>query len=230
MRVGDPERQSNGYERVAATFARLREERGVGVAAVLAWARSLPAGTAVLDLGCGSGAPNAVALDRAGFALLGIDASPTLVAMFRKRLPHATVACEAVEDSRFFDRSFDAVLAIGLLFLLPEATQRALVLRIASVLRPGGRFLFTAPAQACAWDDALTGRRSRSLGAAAYTAMLVEAGLEPLGSFVDDGGNHHLDARRPGRPPAGAGDESHGVRSNRPSATTSARPQTRGGP
>lgn len=191
-----PADEANGYEAAALAFAQRREARAVGTTTVLRWARSLRPAAEVLDLGCGSGVPIAMALHREGFAVHGVDASPTLVAMFRERLPHAVVACEAVEHSRFFERRFDGVLAIGLVFLLPEAAQRALIQRIAGVLRPGGRFLFTAPAQACAWDDVLTGRASRSLGAAAYAAVCADAGLETVGSFLDEGDNHYFDLRR----------------------------------
>ena len=192
-----PADESNGYEAAARVFAQRREARAVGVATVLQWARSLRPAGEVLDLGCGSGVPVAAALARAGFTVFGVDASPTLLAMFRKRLPQSVVACEAVEHSRLFDRPFDGVLAIGLVFLLPEATQRALLHRIAGVLRPGGRFLFTAPAQACTWIDVLTGRVSVSLGAAAYAAVFADAGLEPVATCLDEGGNHYFDARRP---------------------------------
>lgn len=188
--------RSNGYEAVAQEFARRREAAAIGVVSVLRWASSLRAGGDVLDLGCGSGMPVAAAMDREGFAVFGVDGAPTLVRMFRERLPRARVVCEAVEDSRFFDRAFDGVLAIGLMFLLSATVQRALIHRVSGVLRPGGRFLFTSPAQECAWDDLLTGRASMSLGATAYAAVSAEAGLEPVTTWQDEGGNHYFDLRR----------------------------------
>jgi 2-polyprenyl-3-methyl-5-hydroxy-6-metoxy-1,4-benzoquinol methylase len=64
----------------------------------------------ILDLGCGSGAPIAVALHDDGFLVHGTEASPTLAAAFRTRLPDAPLACEAIEASRFFDRRFAGVM------------------------------------------------------------------------------------------------------------------------
>lgn len=186
---------SNGYERNAAEYIRRRDGSDIGVETVRAWSRSLPRGGAVLDLGCGSGVPIATMLDREGFVVYGIDASAGMTAAFRRRLPHAEVACEAVEDSRFFDRTFDGVLAIGLMFLLPPDTQRQLIHKVARVLEPGGRFLFTSPWQPCAWNDVLTGRESRSLGDEAYRAMFAEAGLTLVDAFADEGDNHHYDTR-----------------------------------
>jgi cyclopropane fatty-acyl-phospholipid synthase-like methyltransferase len=102
------------------------------------WARSLPGGAPVLDLGCGFGVPVSEALIDEGLAVHGVDVSPTMVAAFRQRLPQARVACERVEESRFFDRTFDGVVAIGLLFLLAPDAQRALIGRVARALIPVG--------------------------------------------------------------------------------------------
>ncbi|MBK8005737.1 MAG: class I SAM-dependent methyltransferase [Gemmatimonadetes bacterium] len=167
----------------------------MGVAEVRAWARSLPPGAAVLDLGSGSGLPLTKLLVDAGLAVHGVDASPTLVEAFRRNLPGVPVACEAVEDSRFFGRRFDAVMAWGLWFLLPAAVQRALPGRVADVLLPGGRLLFTAPAEEGSWTDVLTALESRSLGAAAYRQALAEAGLAMLREYEDEGQNHYYEAR-----------------------------------
>ncbi|MEX2179552.1 MAG: class I SAM-dependent methyltransferase [Gemmatimonadaceae bacterium] len=174
---------------------RRRELSNIGVAAVRLWARGLSPGGAILDLGCGSGVPIATALNNDGFAVYGIDASASLTASFRRRLPHAHVACEAVEDSRFFGRTFDGVIAVGLLFLLPPELQRHLIRKVGAALNPDGRFLFTSPAQVCAWTDVLTGRESHSLGAEEYKAALREAGLMLVGEYQDEGQNHYYDTR-----------------------------------
>ncbi|WP_425606580.1 class I SAM-dependent methyltransferase [Microbulbifer litoralis] len=82
---------------------RHREQSSVGTATVRIWARALPKNGTVLDLGCGSGVPISTVLSEEGLAVYGIDASESLIAAFRRHLPHAQVACEAIEDSRFFD-------------------------------------------------------------------------------------------------------------------------------
>lgn len=195
MRKGADVDPSNGYEAVASEFVRVRNPR-IGVATVRAWARSLPPGASILDLGCGDGVPIGIALMTDGFKLYGVDASLTLTAAFRRRLPHADVVCEAVEDSSFFRRTFDGVIAVGLMFLLSAEPQRSLIHKVAVALNPGGRFLFTAPVQVGTWDDALTGRESVSLGADEYEAALADAGLTLMGEHTDEGGNHYYDARK----------------------------------
>lgn len=194
MSAGDrsSEDPSGGWEAIAHDFVAARS--GIGTDVVLRWSRDLNRGAAILDIGCGTGLPIARALADAGFALWGVDASPTMLAAFRRNLPSADAACEAVQTSRFFDRRFDGAIATGLIFLLDETDQRALFHRVRGALRPGGHFLFSAPPQACTWRDNLTGRISRSLGAQAYNAALAAAQLHPIGSDVDAGENHYIAA------------------------------------
>lgn len=192
----DGEDRSNGYEAVAAEFMENRERANIGVATVRKWARTLSPGATILDLGCGHGVPLLRALMHDGFMVYGVDASPSLTDAFRRRFPDAHVACEPVEESSFFDRTFDGILAVGLIFLLHPEGQRELIRKVARALNPGGRFLFTSPVQACTWTDVLTGLPSQSLGAEKYEAALTDAGLVLVGEHRDEGDNHYYDARR----------------------------------
>jgi SAM-dependent methyltransferase len=191
--------RSNGYERVAREFLAGRgraPSTGIGATTVRNWARRLPAGATVLDLGCGSGLPITKVLVDQGLDVYAIDASPTLVEAFRANHPGIPLACEAVEDTEFFGRTFDGVVAWGLIFLLPAEEQRRLIQRVATVLRSEGRFLFTAcgVAEPVVWDDAMTGLESRSLGFAVYRRELSAAGLALVAEYDDEGENHYFDA------------------------------------
>jgi cyclopropane fatty-acyl-phospholipid synthase-like methyltransferase len=188
---------SNGYESVAAQFMAGRGSAcsaGIGVKEVRNWARSLPPGAAVIDLGCGPGIPITEVLVAESLNVFAVDAAPSFVEAFRRNLPNTPVACEAVQDSRFFDRTFDAVLAWGLIFLLSPEDQRSLIRRSARILAPGGRLLFTSPPEPLAWNDAMTGLESRSLGAAEYRNELSAAGLSISNEYEDEGRNHYFDA------------------------------------
>lgn len=187
---------SQGWESVAERFMAVRS--GIGASLVRAWARDhLPESGSVVDIGCGSGVPIAEALIEQGFGVSGIDASPSLIAAFRRRFPHAPAACEAAQDSAFFHRRFHGAVAVGLLFLLPEDDQRRVIGRVAGALEPGGRFLFSAPRERCEWRDLLTGRPSRSLGEEEYDRLLRASGLRLAGCHVDEGENHYFDAVKP---------------------------------
>lgn len=185
---------SRGWNAAAAEFIAARSHIGVDV--IRRWAKTLPAGGAVLDVGCGSGAPVTATLIEAGLRVWGIDASEALVAEFRRRFPSAQVACEPAETSALFGRTFEGAVAIGLIFLLPEDDQRKVIVRVARALAPGGRFLFSAPQQVCDWTDNLTGQPSRSLGEEAYRSALGRAGLNLIDHHVDEGENHYFEAVR----------------------------------
>lgn len=183
---------SHGWDAVAEAFIGARSDVGADV--VRRWAGLLPPGGTVVDIGCGFGEPVTRTLIEAGLAVSGVDASPTLVAEYRRRFPGCPVACEAAETSDLFGRSFDGAVAVGLMFLLPDEAQHRLIARVAGALAPGGRFLFSAPRQMCEWDDRLTGRPSRSLGQQAYRQALEAAGLILAHQRTDLGGNHYFDA------------------------------------
>lgn len=185
---------SRGWNAIAHRFIEVRS--GIGAEIVRQWARQLPSGGAVVDVGCGSGKPISAVLAEEGFKVFGIDASPALVAEFRRQFPSAEIACEAAQTSGFFRRKFDGALAVGLLFLLPANDQREVIDRIAGALEPGGRFLFSAPRQPCAWDDNLTGQPSLSLGEGEYRRALEQAGMRLYGHYVDEGQNDYFDAVR----------------------------------
>jgi 2-polyprenyl-3-methyl-5-hydroxy-6-metoxy-1,4-benzoquinol methylase len=188
---------SNGYEGVAAEFLAGRggaPSNAIGTRAVRSWARRLSHGVTVIDLGCGSGLPITKVLASEGLKVYAIDASPSLVKAFRRNLPEITVACESVEDSLFFNRMFDGVLAWGLMFLLQPEEQRRLIPRIGHILVPNGRLLFTSPPEPVVWNDAMTGLESRSLGGVEYRRELAAVGLKVVSEYDDEGQNHYFDA------------------------------------
>lgn len=185
---------ANGYQEHAAEFMRQRHPR-IGLEIVRAWAAELPRDAAVLELGCGHGVVSGV-LAEAGLSLYAVDASPSLLRAFQERFPAAQTECATAEESRYFDRTFDGVVAVGLIFLLPEADQQKVLAKVANALRPGGRLLFTAPRQACVWTDVLTGRKSRSLGEAEYERLLRGLELEMGPGVLDEGENYYYLANK----------------------------------
>jgi hypothetical protein len=82
------------------------------------------------------------------------------------------------------------------MFLLEAEDQYRLIQRIAEVLVPNGRLLFTSPADAVVWRDAMTGMRSVSLGAEKYRSLLGTAGISVRSEYQDEGQNYYFDAYR----------------------------------
>lgn len=192
--------RSNGYEGVAKEFLAGRgssvRSAGIGVKHVRRWAEALPRGASVIDLGCGPGIPITEVLVAEGLNVFAVDAAPSFVEAFRRNFPNTPIACEAVQDSPFFNRTFDAVLAWGLMFLLSPDDQRHLIQKIADIMVPGGWLLFTSPPEPVVWNDAMTGLESRSLGAEEYRRQLAAIGLSVIAEYEDEGQNHYYDARK----------------------------------
>lgn len=191
-----PEDGSNGYEAVANIYiagrgTRTRVGDSIGAGVVKAWAATFPAGATVLDLGSGPGEPGTRILQDAGLETYAVDASPTMVAVFRERFPGVPIERNTVEASEFFKRTFSGVLAWGLLFLLDPAAQARVIEKVAHALEPRGRFLFTAPRQSLEWLDGMTNHRSYALGEHTYERLLRAAGLKWVDSAQDEGENHY---------------------------------------
>jgi SAM-dependent methyltransferase len=191
--------RSNGYEAVSEEFLARRgssttRSTGIGVKEVRKWARTLPRSSSVIDLGCGPGFPITTVLVEEGLRVFGVDAAPSFVAAFQRNLPGTPIICEAVHESRLFDRTFDAVLAWGLMFLLQAEQQHCLIQRFAEILVPGGRLLFTSTAKPAVWNDGMTGLESLSLGAEQYRKLLGAVGISVAEGYEDEGENHYFDA------------------------------------
>ena len=104
-------------------------------------------GRRIVDYGCGSGA-NSVLLANRGALVCGVDISPDLIALARRRMaingrPDGArfVVCSGYELP-FPDASIDVVFGIAILHHLDLGRASR---EIARVLRPGGRAIFQEP-------------------------------------------------------------------------------------
>jgi len=101
----------------------------------------------VADLGCGPGA-HALALARRGYDVIGVDGSPRMVEVARRRAARDGVeATFDVHDVsaplQFADSSLGGALAVLVIQHLPHPA--AFLGEIRRCLRPGGHLLITAP-------------------------------------------------------------------------------------
>lgn len=190
--------ESNGYDSIAEIYinGRGRAVNGIGASTARSWARTFKTGSIVLDLGCGTGIPVTKILLEAGLKAYAVDASPKMVADFQQNFPDVPVACEPVERSSFFNLTFDGIISVGLMFLLPEENQRALIPKMAAGLNIGGKLLFTAPVEPMTWNDAMTEQLSISLGGEQYRKLMLASGLSLGEEFEDEGGNHYFSGVR----------------------------------
>ncbi len=105
------------------------------------WGRidQMPAGTTLLDVGCGIGGSSRILAREYGFAVTGVTISPQQVARARELTPDDLDAQFAVDDAMalsFPDASFDVVWTIE---AGPHMPDKALFAReLLRVLKPGG--------------------------------------------------------------------------------------------
>ena len=101
-------------------------------------------GKRVLDLGCGYGWHAFYAAENGAEKVLGVDLSEKMLAVARGKntFPNVRFARGAMEDVRFPDGSFDAVLSSLALHYVKDYAE--LVSRVYRWLAPGGRFVFSA--------------------------------------------------------------------------------------
>ncbi|MEX2648042.1 MAG: class I SAM-dependent methyltransferase [Alphaproteobacteria bacterium] len=92
-------------------------------------------GERILDLGCGDGALTAELVAR-GAKVVGVDASPAMVAAARGRSLDARLADG---QALAFDADFDAVFSNAAIHWMPR--QDRVVAGVRRALRPGGRFV-----------------------------------------------------------------------------------------
>ena len=114
-------------ERIIAAFVRLS---------------GLPRGARVADLGCGSGVFTEL-LRRQGFQSVGLDISPKLIELGRRKYPGLELIEGDAENLPFESASLDGVLLSGLVHHFPD--PRKLAGEVHRVLRSGGRFVAFDP-------------------------------------------------------------------------------------
>lgn len=175
------------YERNADGWA---EDRGTDLherAWIDRFVAPLPPGATILDIGCGTGDPIAHHLIARGFAVTGVDSSPSLIAIAQKRLP---IAEWIVADMRALDvdRPFDALLAWHSFFHLTPDDQRAMFTLFAAPAAPGAMLMFTSgPAH----GEEIGSWRGEplyhgSLDPAEYAQLLDTNGFDIVDHRIDD--------------------------------------------
>ena len=140
-----------GWQRAAAEYDATFARASTPFVEVLLDAAGVSAGMRVLDLCCGTGVVTAAAAER-GAEVVGLDFSPAMLTEARQRHPHLRFdKCDA-EALPYADASFDAAVSNFGIHHVPRP-ERALAEAL-RVLRPSGRFAFTAwaaPKQNIAW-------------------------------------------------------------------------------
>ena len=144
-------------------------------------------GAKVLDLGCGSGRPIAQYMAERSLRVTGVDASPTMISLCRKRLPDQEWI---VADMRQVapGRHFDGILAWDSFFHLDHDDQRRMFATFADHSSAQAVLMFNAgPAQ----GEAIGQYRGNplyhgSLAPSEYNTLLKRRGFEVIQHTPND--------------------------------------------
>jgi SAM-dependent methyltransferase len=130
----------DGYDAVAEWYLADRPRDARDMAALEPFARRVPAGASVLDLGCGAGVPVTSDLHRMGYAVVGLDLSMT---QLRLAAEIASVPLTQGDMSAlpFVAGSFDGVVAYYSIIHVPRDEHETIAQEVRRVLVPGGHAL-----------------------------------------------------------------------------------------
>jgi len=184
----DSERIIDLYERHAHDY--VADRRSVGWTEV-AWLDRFSAllgeGASILDIGCGSGVPVARYLMDKGFVVSGVDTSPTLVALCRKRFPRQAWHVADMRTLALQER-FDGLLAWDSLFHLAHDDQRRMFPIFRRHASRHAALMFTS---GTSHGEAIGSYRGEplyhaSLAPAEYRALLSANGFNVVDHIAED--------------------------------------------
>ena len=141
----------------------------------------LPERGTILDVGCGMGEPIARHFIERGYGVTGVDSSPTLVELARRRFPAQQWL--AMDMRRLhLGRRFDGILAWHSLFHLSPEDQRPMFKRLAAHAAEGAALMFTSGSALGKAIGEWQGEPlyHASLDPAEYEALLAENGFAPV--------------------------------------------------
>ena len=115
-------------------------------------------GKTILDLGCGEGYVGRRLAERGAAAIQGHDVSAAMIKGARRTasalgLDNLTYTTSDLRQAEFGDPDapVDLVVAVFLFNYMDTAAMSRILSRVRSVLKPGGRFIFTVPHPLLPW-------------------------------------------------------------------------------
>ena len=99
----------------------------------------------VLDVGCGGGDQAATLVEAGIPEVVGIDASPYMVAHAHENYPHVNFSARAAENTGFADGEFDGVCISFVFHEIPPKYGEQAIAEIHRILKPGGKLIIAEP-------------------------------------------------------------------------------------
>jgi len=181
------------YDAIASVYNAHRSD-SIGVATVSRYIDTLGWDSSVLDMGCGTGKPIAMAIAGKVRAYTGVDVSPDMASAFRRALPTATCIVADLAAVDLGSTMYDLCFSWGALCHLEPEDQRSALAKAICHTKPGGLILFTGSAEKGMCDGYVGPHQicHYSLGAAAYDDVFVSQGCKPKFKGEVEGGAAYL--------------------------------------
>lgn len=147
----------------------------------------IPPGGSILDLGCGMGEPIARHLIEAGYALTGVDSSPSMIALCESRFPAQTWMVADMRGLALTQR-FDGVIAWDSFFHLTHDDQRRMFPVFRAHAAPKAALMFTSGPSHGESTGIYQGEPlyHASLDPAEYRTLLVQNGFAVDAHIAED--------------------------------------------
>lgn len=133
---------ADGYDRIALRYRDWSSGAPIRLRYLDLLLSLLPAGSDVLDLGCGAGEPVTRRLAEQ-HRVVGVDVSRRQLELASEAAPSAVFLLGDLSEIAFPNRSFDAVVAFYALTHVPRMRHADVLGRIVQWLRPGGLVLIS---------------------------------------------------------------------------------------
>ncbi|MEM9242836.1 MAG: class I SAM-dependent methyltransferase [Pseudomonadota bacterium] len=176
------------YDEIITWFDTHRDKRLVMERPYLDMIKNtIPSGSAILDVGCGTGEPIAKFFIDSAYEVVGIDASEKMIALCKKRFPMARWLVADMRKLKL-QQKFNLVIAWHSFFHLPHKDQHHTLKLLVSYLKPQGLLVFTSGtehSEVCS-DNGGYNLYHASLSSAAYKNILRESDCKLILHNVED--------------------------------------------
>lgn len=176
------------YDEVSSTYDSMRSI--VGVKDIRHEVDSLGHKINVLDLGCGTGHPIAKAISPLVNAYCGIDNSQPMLDAYLKNIQNANCKLLNMADIDQISGEWDFIFSWGAICHLPIELQKKSMAAVSTLLKSGGRFLFTSGKDAGKRTGTVGEHTVHhySMGRSAYIEFLAEQHMDLIDARFGEGG------------------------------------------
>ena len=182
-----------GYDEIAREYQANRHIFD-NVEVLKEFSNYLPKSARILDAGCGAGVPCAKLLVQAGFEVVGIDFSASMLKMAKKSVPEVTLIKEDMTKLGFRDNAFDGLVALYSIIHVPREMHVSLYQSFHRILKPDGIMLICIGSDEWEGEDEYFGARMfwSEYNLEEALQMVKNAGIQIIsGKHLVIGGERH---------------------------------------